>query len=186
MSPGENSEALILASLPITIVTAIVSPSARARARKTEPMIPVRAQGTTTFQVDFPPSSAKAQGGFALFARDGKQDFARDGDDERDNHDGENDSGGQKAHAVVRAFEKGKKSECMFQGRTDRRAHQRHNDEDSQKAVDDTGYGCEQVNHKSDRIADAARREFGQVDGRREPQRHGDGEGNHRGDRECR
>ena len=34
------------------MVTAIVSPSARASARKTEPMIPVRAYGTMTFHVD--------------------------------------------------------------------------------------------------------------------------------------
>src|ERR1700722_2702692 len=50
--PGANSEALIWGLLPMTIVTAMVSPSARARARKTEPMMPVRAQGTTTCQVD--------------------------------------------------------------------------------------------------------------------------------------
>src|SRR5260370_29482976 len=33
------------------MVTAMVSPSARASARKIEPKIPVRANGTTTFQV---------------------------------------------------------------------------------------------------------------------------------------
>ena len=38
--------------LPTTMVTAMVSPSARARARNTEPIMPVRAAGTTTFQVD--------------------------------------------------------------------------------------------------------------------------------------
>ncbi len=36
----------------MTMVTAMVSPRARARARKIEPKIPVRAKGTTTFQVD--------------------------------------------------------------------------------------------------------------------------------------
>ena len=39
-------------SLPITIVTAIVSPSARARARKTDPMMPSRANGRTALKVD--------------------------------------------------------------------------------------------------------------------------------------
>src|SRR6266852_2292102 len=50
--PGENNEALIVGVFPMTMVTAIVSPSARASAKKIDPMIPVRANGTTTFQVD--------------------------------------------------------------------------------------------------------------------------------------
>ena len=36
----------------MTMVTAMVSPRARASARKIEPMMPVLAKGTTTFQVD--------------------------------------------------------------------------------------------------------------------------------------
>src|ERR1700722_19296288 len=50
--PGANSDALICGLFPMTMVTAIVSPSARAKARNTEPMMPVRAHGTTTCQVD--------------------------------------------------------------------------------------------------------------------------------------
>ncbi len=50
--PGASSDALMDGVFPITIVTAMVSPNARARARKIEPMMPVRAKGTTTFQVD--------------------------------------------------------------------------------------------------------------------------------------
>src|SRR5882762_3168833 len=50
--PGEKREAEIVGLLPMTMVTAIVSPSARASARNTEPKIPMRAAGTTTFQVD--------------------------------------------------------------------------------------------------------------------------------------
>src|SRR5258707_621556 len=50
--PGAKSEAAILGVLPITMVTAMVSPRARASARKIEPMMPVFAKGTTTFQVD--------------------------------------------------------------------------------------------------------------------------------------
>ena len=41
-----------MGSLPITIVTAMVSPRARANARNIDPIIPVRAHGTTTCQVD--------------------------------------------------------------------------------------------------------------------------------------
>jgi len=47
-----ESEALMTGALPMTMVTAMVSPRARARARKMEPMIAARAKGTTTFQVD--------------------------------------------------------------------------------------------------------------------------------------
>src|SRR6202043_3127886 len=50
--PGDNKEALIVGVLPMTMVTAMVSPRARASAKKIEPMMPVRANGTTTFQVD--------------------------------------------------------------------------------------------------------------------------------------
>src|SRR5216684_2244182 len=50
--PGENKDAAILGLLPTTMVTAIVSPSARASARNTDPKMPIRAAGTTTFQVD--------------------------------------------------------------------------------------------------------------------------------------
>src|SRR2546427_3061286 len=50
--PGEKREALMMGVLPMTMVTAIVSPRARARARKTEPKMPAQAKGTTTFHVD--------------------------------------------------------------------------------------------------------------------------------------
>src|SRR5579863_4846331 len=50
--PGENRDAAILGLLPMTMVTAMVSPSARASARNTEPKMPILAAGTTTFQVD--------------------------------------------------------------------------------------------------------------------------------------
>ncbi len=60
--PGANREALMCGSFPITIVTAMVSPRARAKARKIEPMMPSRAYGTTTCQVDshFVAPSARA------------------------------------------------------------------------------------------------------------------------------
>ena len=42
---------MIVGLFPTTMVTAMVSPSARAMARKTDPMMPRRAYGTTTCQV---------------------------------------------------------------------------------------------------------------------------------------
>src|SRR5579885_1900624 len=42
-SPGDSNEELMTGVLPITMVTAMVSPSARASARNTEPKMPARA-----------------------------------------------------------------------------------------------------------------------------------------------
>jgi len=89
--PGEKSEALIVGVFPMTIVTAIVSPRARASARKIEPMMPVRAKGTTTFQVD----SQRVEPAQAPLHADrvnGKQHFPRTGNDVRDDHNGQDDS----------------------------------------------------------------------------------------------
>src|ERR1017187_8877999 len=49
--PGANNDALICGVLPITMVTAMVSPRARASARKMDPMMPVEALGITTRQM---------------------------------------------------------------------------------------------------------------------------------------
>ena len=48
--PGSNSEALILYALPMTNVTAIVSPSARPRPSMMPPITPTLVYGSTTFQ----------------------------------------------------------------------------------------------------------------------------------------
>ena len=93
-------------SLPITMVTAMVSPSARARPRKIEPMIPSRAKGTTHLPGRFPLRRAQRQRRFALLARHRQQRFARDGNDERKSHDGQDHAGGQIADAVDGAAEK--------------------------------------------------------------------------------
>ena len=90
----------------MTMVTAMVSPRARAKARNMEPMIPVRAQGTTTCHVASQRVAPKRHGGFALFARNGQQDFARNGNDEWDDHDGQHDSRSEKTHSVIRALKK--------------------------------------------------------------------------------
>ena len=48
--PGANSDALILYALPMTNVTAIVSPSARPRPSMMPPITPTFVYGSTTFQ----------------------------------------------------------------------------------------------------------------------------------------
>ena len=76
--------------------------------------MPVRANGTTTFQVDSQRVAPKRERGFALIARHGKQNFARNGNDERHDHDGEHDSRRQKADAVGRPLEKRQKPERVL------------------------------------------------------------------------
>src|ERR1700722_6485622 len=49
--PGANNEVLMRCSLPITKVTAMVSPSARPRPNITPPTMPTRECGTTTFHM---------------------------------------------------------------------------------------------------------------------------------------
>ena len=48
--PGANSDADILCALPITKVTAMVSPSARPSPSKIAPITPIRAQGSITLR----------------------------------------------------------------------------------------------------------------------------------------
>ena len=79
----------------MTMVTAMVSPSARARARNTEPRMPVRAQGTTTFQVASQRVAPSASAASRCSRGTVSKHFARNGDDERHDHDRQNDSGGQ-------------------------------------------------------------------------------------------
>ena len=49
--PGASSEVLIRWALPITNVTAIVSPRARPKPSMMPPTMPTREWGTTTFQM---------------------------------------------------------------------------------------------------------------------------------------
>ena len=49
--PGASSEELMRCALPMTKVTAMVSPSARPRPSMMPPTMPVRAYGTTTCQI---------------------------------------------------------------------------------------------------------------------------------------
>ena len=100
----------------------------------------------------FPARGAEGHGGFALFARDGEENFARNGNNEGYDHDGENDSGGEKSDAVIRSAEEGadirKVADRMDEQRTEGGAHQRHDDEDSEQAVNDTGDSSEQIDQK--------------------------------------
>ena len=67
--PGAKSERLICGLLPITMVTAMVSPSALASARKIDPKMPRRAKGTTTREVVCQRVAPRQAGSWPLRAR---------------------------------------------------------------------------------------------------------------------
>ena len=92
-------------SFPITIVTAIVSPRARASARNTDPMIPSFANGSTACHVDSHLRGAEGERRFPLFAGHGHQRFARYGDNEGEGHDREDHARGQVPDAEDLAVE---------------------------------------------------------------------------------
>src|SRR5580658_4251569 len=91
----------------------------------------------------FPARGAQSQRRFALFARYGQQHFSRNGDDERHDHDGQNDSSGEEAHSVVGALEKlaedRNMAESVDQNRSNGRPHKWYDDKDSEKTIDHTG-----------------------------------------------
>ena len=63
----------------------------------------------------FPARRAERIGGFALQVRHAAQNFPRDRSDDRQNHDRDDDSAGQHAHAVDRPGEKRRPSEDALQ-----------------------------------------------------------------------
>src|SRR5208283_3135218 len=90
----------------------------------------------------------------------------RNGDDERHDHDGQNDSSGEEAHSVVRALEKlaeeRNMAESVDQNRPNGRPHKWYDDKDSEKAIDHAGHRGEQVNQERYGVRHPARRKFGE------------------------
>ena len=83
--------------LPMTIVTAIVSPSARPRPRMTAPTIPERAYGRTAFVTVSQRVAPRASIASRCAVRDGRDDLARDRHDGRQDHDREDHAGREDA-----------------------------------------------------------------------------------------
>ena len=85
----------------MTMVTAIVSPSARPKPenhRAEQAFFRVAQHGDAG---DFPARRAQRVGGLALQTGHRAQDFARDGRDDGNDHDGDDDAGGQHADAII-------------------------------------------------------------------------------------
>ena len=102
--PDENSDtSFSMLVLPITNVTAIVSPSARPRPSMMPPTTPARVYGSTIFQTTsqvVPPSPYDR---LLQQRRRDLEDVAHHRRDERNDHDREDDAGAQQADADRRA-----------------------------------------------------------------------------------
>ena len=81
--------------------------------------MPVRANGTTTFQVDSQRVAPRAKSGFALIPGHGEQNFAGDGNNVGNHHDGEDDARSEEADPVRGTLEKGEETERIFQARAE-------------------------------------------------------------------
>ena len=102
--PGSNSDSeLSWFALPMTKVTAIVSPSARPRPSMMPPITPTLVYGSTTFHTTSQVVEPSAVGRFLEHRRRDLEHVAHHRGDERDDHDRQDDAGGQHADADRRA-----------------------------------------------------------------------------------
>ena len=108
---GAKSEAWISGELPITIVTAIVSPSARPRPRIAAPRMPGPAYGSTAMRIASqrvaPSASAPSRSAAGMV----RSTSMRDRGDGRQDHDRQDDARGEKAEADRRALEERQEAE---------------------------------------------------------------------------
>ena len=103
--PGANSDGWMWWALPMTKVTAIVSPSARPSASIAPPTTPAARKRQHDAPHHFPGRAAHSVGRFFERRRNRLEDVARHRRDERQNHDRQNQRGGEDADAVRRTRE---------------------------------------------------------------------------------
>src|SRR5262249_46576365 len=120
---------------------------------------------------------AESQGGFALVARNSEEHLARHRDDVRNHHNGEHDACGQVADAERRTLEQRQAAESALQTWLNGLAHQRDNDEDAEKAINDAGNGSQKIDEELQSVGDLWRREFREKNGRADTERDGNQEG---------
>src|SRR5260370_19197009 len=130
----------------------------------------------------FPAGSPEREGGFALVARDGEEHFTRDGNNVGDDHDGENNAGSQKTHAIGWPLEEREETEGALEGRLNELAHQWDDDEDAEDAVDNAGDGGQKINEKFGRGRNSCGSELGKKNGRADAEGNGDEQRNCCGD----
>ena len=124
----------------------------------------------------FPARRAEREGGLALRLGHGEQDLARDRDDERDHHDGEEHAGREQPDAVDRTREERDEAERVLD-RGLHAPHRRHEDEDAHQSVDDTRHGDQELDQEGESVGDAQGEELGKTNCCAEPDRHCEREG---------
>ena len=117
----------------------------------------------------FPTRGTERVSGFALQIGNGPEHFSRDRGNDRQNHDGEDDSGGEHPDAENRPLEQRQKSEHLLDRRIDARAQDGHQDEKAPQSPDHAGHGGEHFNDGSQRLAQLHRGEVGEVNGGSNP-----------------
>src|ERR1700733_4811686 len=109
--PGANRDFAISGRLPITMVTAMVSPSARVSQHADPDHLPAR--------------RTQRQNSFSLVLRNNHQNFAGDRRDNRNDHDRQDDSSSQHPDSIGGASEQPRPTESFAQKRLDIAAHKR-------------------------------------------------------------
>ena len=105
VAPGASREWGMAGRLPMTMATAIASPSARPTARVTAAAMPEPAPGSTAVRIDLPAGSAQGHGRFPVGPGHPGQGGAAQGDHGGQGHDGQDHRGQQNARPEGRAPE---------------------------------------------------------------------------------
>ncbi len=145
---GAKQRGADLGSLPITMVTAMVSPRARAKAKENRGHNPDAGERHHDLPGGFPLGSAQPQRRFALFHRHRQQYFPRNGDNEGNNHDGQHQSRRQHTGTVNRTLEEGEESRGGLEKGHHYFTQNRDQNENSQQAVNDAGNRRQELDHK--------------------------------------
>ncbi len=111
-----------------------------------------------------PTRGAQRQHGFALALRNGHQNLAGDRRDDGNDHDGQDDSGGQHANAIGGAGKKIGPAEVLTQPRLHIIAQERSEYENSPESVDDRRNGRQQLHGERNDTAQISRAQFGDED----------------------
>ncbi len=159
-------------ALPMTKVTAMVSPSARPRPSMTAADDADARVGDDHPAHHLPARAADAVSRLFQHRRDGVEHLAGDRGDEGKHHDGEDEPGGQHADAIRRPGEELIEHRNFAKGVDQHRLHiglkEGGEHEQAPDAVDDARDAGEQLNGDADRPAQALGADLGQEDGNAE------------------
>ena len=167
--------------LPMTMVTAMVSPRARPKPRMMDAYDADARVAKNAHADHLPARGSEGEHGFTLRMRNCGHDLARERRDDGQDHDGEDHSGGKHTDAEVGLGEEATPSEELDQNGIDMLAQDRHQHEDGPDAVDDAGNRGQQLGEESENAAQHLGAHLGNEDGDAHRQRDCDDERNQGG-----